>query len=253
MKKIKLTALLSVTLFIFSCSNGQNQPAKNNTGQSQDVVEKVNAEKFKQLVESGEGIILDVRTPEEVNQGYINGASTINFYDEDFESKLNMIQKDKPVYVYCKAGGRSSQAAELMKKNGFKKVYNLEGGINAWMGKGFAVAKPEGAKDENIKQLTLAEFNQMLKTNQPVLVDFHTLWCAPCRKMAPIVDKVANNFKDKATVLRIDLDKSKEVAQHYQIQGVPVFILFKKGEQKWKHNGIIAEEELSKVLKENLK
>jgi len=240
---IKKTFLFAIALFIYSCSNGQNQ--------DQGVIEKVNAEKFKQLVESGSGTILDVRTPEEINQGYINGASTINFYDADFESKLNLIQKDKPVYVYCKAGGRSSQAAEMMKKNGFKKVYNLEGGITAWNGSGYPVVKPEGVKDENIKQLTLAEFNDMLKTKQPVLVDFHTLWCAPCRKMAPVVDKIANEFKGKATVLRIDLDKSKEVAKEYQIQGVPVFILFKNGKQVWKHNGMIAEEELTKVINAN--
>jgi len=85
-----------------------------------------------------------------------------------------------------------------------------------------------------------------------VLVDFHTVWCAPCKKMAPVVDKIAGEYKGKAIVLRIDLDKSKEVAAHYQIQGVPVFILFKNGEQKWKHNGIISEEELQKIIKENL-
>ncbi|MCX6290533.1 MAG: thioredoxin domain-containing protein [Bacteroidetes bacterium] len=250
---IKQLYILLTTVFIFSCSNGQNQQAAENSGQPQNVVEKVNAEKFKQLVESGEGIILDVRTPEEVNQGYINGASVINFYDEDFESKINLMQKDKPVYVYCKAGGRSSQAAELMKKNGFKKVYNLEGGMNAWMGNNFAVTKPEGVKDENIKQLTLAEFQQMLKTSQPVLVDFHTKWCAPCRKMVPVVEKISTDFKGKATVLRLDVDNSKEVAKQYEIQGVPVFILFKNGVQKWKKNGIVAEEELAKAITENLK
>ena len=247
MKKFKKFAALSMTVFIFFCCNAQTKQV-----QQQDVVEKVNAEKFKQLVESGEGIILDVRTPEEINQGIISGASTIDFYDDNFESKVNMIQKDKPVYVYCKMGGRSAQAAEVMKKNGFKKVYNLEGGLTAWAGKGYPVTKPEGATDNNIKQLTVAEFDKMLKTNQPVLVDFHTLWCSPCRKMAPVVDKLAGDFKGKATVLRIDIDKSKEVAKKYGIQGVPVFILFKNGVQKWKHNGVLTEDELSKKIQENL-
>ena len=149
---IRQLFILAATFLLFSCSNAQNQRANNNVVQSENVIERVSAEKFKQLVESGDGIILDVRTPEEVDQGYINGASTINFYDEDFESKLNLIQKDKPVYVYCKAGGRSGKAAEMMKKNGFKKVYNLEGGMNSWMGYGYTIVKPEGAKDENIKQ-----------------------------------------------------------------------------------------------------
>ena len=248
MKINKLVFIFITTLVGSSCTNGQEKKEALNTDQSVGIVEQVDAEQFKQMAEKGEGIILDVRTPEEINQGYIPGASTINIYDQDFESKLNLIQKDKPVYVYCKAGGRSNQAAELMKKNGFKKVYNLDGGITSWMNKGFAVTKPEKVEDENIRQMTMDEFNTLLKINQPVLVDFHTLWCAPCRKMAPVVDKISDDYKGKATVLRIDLDRSKEIAAHFQIQGVPVFILFKNGEQKWKHNGVISEDELRKII-----
>jgi len=57
-----------------------------------------------------------VRTPDEVADGYIKNASTINLYDDDFIAKINLIQKDKQIYVYCKSGGRSSKATELMKK-----------------------------------------------------------------------------------------------------------------------------------------
>ena len=252
-KTINQLLTLIIALIIFNDSDGQNDPVNIKVDSPQNVVEKVNAEKFKQLIESGEGVLLDVRTPEEVNQGIIKGASTINFYDDDFETKLNLVQKDKPVYVYCKSGGRSGEAAAMMKKNGFKKVYNLEGGLNAWAGKGYPVSKMEGVKDENIKQFTLEEFNKVLKTDQPVLVDFHTLWCSPCRKMAPVVDKIAGDFKGKATVLRIDVDHSKEVAKQYQVQSVPVFILFKKGVQKWKKSGVISEAELSKIISENMK
>ena len=252
MKSDKLVFIFITTLVVSSCTNGQDKKATQSAEQSVNIIEQVDAKHFRQLVEKGEGIILDVRTPEEINQGYIPGASTINIYDQDFESKLNLIQRDKPVYVYCKAGGRSNQAAELMKKKGFMKVYNLDGGITSWMNKGFAVTKPEKVEDENIRQMTMEEFNNLLKVSQPVLVDFHTLWCAPCRKMAPVVDQISSDYKSKATVLRIDLDKSKEVAEHYQIQGVPVFILFKNGEQKWKHHGIVSDEELRKVIEMNL-
>ena len=77
-------------------------------------------------------IILDVRTPQEVSSGAIENASTIDFYDQDFERKISKIQKDKTVYVYCKSGGRSSQAAKLLVKSGQAKVVNLNGGIMAW-------------------------------------------------------------------------------------------------------------------------
>ena len=79
-----------------------------------------------------------------------------------------------------------------------------------------------------------------------------SLQCAPCKKMAPIIDVIEVEYKDKAVVMRIDVDKSKDVGKAYNISGVPVFILFKNGEEKWKHNGIISEEELKKQIESNL-
>ncbi|PJA06882.1 MAG: thioredoxin [Flavobacteriales bacterium CG_4_10_14_0_2_um_filter_32_8] len=246
MKKMKkLGKIVAAIILLISCNNNQAQ-------QPTLTIENVDTKQFKELVDAGEGIILDVRTPEEVSNGYINNASTINFYDKDFSTKLNLMQKDKPIYVYCKSGGRSSQAAELLKNNGFKKIYNLKGGITGWENSGFPIVKPDGAKDEKIQQLTLADFNKLLLTDQPVLVDFHTVWCSPCRKMAPIIDGIEEKFKEKAMVMRVDIDKSKEVGKAFEIQGVPVFILFKNGKEIWKHNGMISEEELIKQIENNL-
>ena len=237
--------IFAVIIMLSSCNTNQAQ-------QSVSVIENVDAKTFKELVDAGNGIILDVRTPEEVSEGYINNASTINLYDEDFNAKINLIQKDKQIYVYCKSGGRSSEAAELLKKNGFSKVYNLKGGISEWENKGFPIVKPDGTKDKKIQQITLVDFNKLLSTDKPVLVDFHTVWCAPCRKMVPIIDGIEEKYKDKAVVTRIDVDKSKEVGKAYEIQGVPVFILFKNGKEIWKHNGMISEEELKKQIEDNL-
>jgi len=236
---------VAAIIMLSSCNNNQAQ-------QSGSVIENVDAKTFKELVDAGKGIILDVRTPEEVSQGYINNASTINYYDADFAEKINLISKDKEIYVYCRSGGRSSEAAELLKKNGFSKVYNLKGGISAWENNGFPIVKPDIKKDEKIQQLTLADFKTLLATDKPVLVDFHTVWCAPCRKMAPVIDGIEEKYKDKAVVMRIDVDKSKEVGKAYKIQGVPVFILFKNGKEIWKHNGMISEEELKKQIENNL-
>ncbi|MDF1676661.1 MAG: thioredoxin family protein [Vicingaceae bacterium] len=66
--------------------------------------------------------------------------------------------------------------------------------------------------------------------------------------MAPVIDEIETEYANKAVVNRIDVDKSKEVAKAYDISGVPVFILFVNGEQKWKHNGMISKEELKKQL-----
>lgn len=129
--------LITATVLITSCNINQAQ-------QPSSVIVNIDAKQFKALVDSGKGIILDVRTPEEVSEGYINNAKTINIHDADFVSKINLMQKDKEVYVYCRSGGRSAKAAEILKDNGFSKVYNLQGGITAWKDNGFPVAIPAG-------------------------------------------------------------------------------------------------------------
>lgn len=239
---LKIVVLI---LMLSSCNNNKAQ-------QSGSIIENIDAKTFKEFVDAGNGIILDVRTPYEVSDGYIDNASTINLYDDDFIAKINLIQKDKQIYVYCKSGPRSSKAAELLRKNGFSKVYNLKGGIDEWKNKGFPIVKPDIIIDEKIQQITLTDFKNLLSTNKLLLVDFHTLWCAPCRKMVPIVDGIEAQYKDKVVVMRIDVDNSKEVGKAYSIQGVPVFILFKNGKEIWKHNGLISEEELRKQIEENL-
>ncbi|MCH6234276.1 rhodanese-like domain-containing protein [Cognataquiflexum rubidum] len=105
-------------------------------------VEEVDAVTFKNLLASGNGIVLDVRTPEEVAQGIIPDAYVIDIYQSGFEEKLQSLPKDKEVYVYCAVGGRSRQAADVLLNNGFTKVYNLSGGIVDWRRNGFEVVKP---------------------------------------------------------------------------------------------------------------
>lgn len=228
--------LLSLTFLLFSFGDIQAQDST--------FIEEVDVKKFRKLVDDGKGIVLDVRTPEEVSQGHILNASTIDYYDQDFVTKINLIAKDKEIYVYCQSGKRSSEAAKILNENGFHRIYNLSGGIKAWEKAGFLLTKPTNESDDHIQQMSLNEFKSLLETDKPVLIEFHTLWCAPCRKMAPIIDKLELEFKDQAQIMRIDADKSKEVGQAFNISGVPVFILFKNGEEKWRHNGMISEAEL---------
>lgn len=82
--------------------------------------------------ESKKGILVDIRTPEEVAQGMIAGAKHIDFYSADFMTKMTALGKDKPIYMYCRSGGRSGQAIARLKAAGFTKVYHLQGGIGAW-------------------------------------------------------------------------------------------------------------------------
>ena len=82
--------------------------------------------------ESKKGILVDIRTPGEVAEGMIAGAKHVDFYDAAFMTKMSALGKDKPIYLYCRSGGRSGQAIAKLKAAGFTKVYHLQGGILAW-------------------------------------------------------------------------------------------------------------------------
>ena len=85
--------------------------------------------------ESEESVIIDVRTDDEFSTGYVGGAVNIDFYmRNEFISEIDKLDKTKSYFIYCKSGARSGQTCELMKQKGFKKVYNLEGGILGWTG-----------------------------------------------------------------------------------------------------------------------
>lgn len=76
--------------------------------------------------------LVDVRTPEEYADGHLKGAVNININADNFETQLGKLNKDMPVFVYCRSGGRSARAASKMESMGFKKVYDMDGGITAW-------------------------------------------------------------------------------------------------------------------------
>ena len=77
--------------------------------------------------------LLDVRTPQEYQQGYIEGAFLINFFDPDFVTKVSTrFDKNKPLYIYCAVGGRSNKAARKLIAVGFDSVYDLKGGFTKW-------------------------------------------------------------------------------------------------------------------------
>lgn len=131
---MNIAAAFAVALMMVSCTNGQNKT------KGGAIAENVNVEEFAKHIDGAQ--VLDVRTPEEWNEGIIAGATMANIYDSDFEAKLAKLDKAKPVAVYCKSGGRSGQAMAKMSELGFKEVYNLKGGIGAWNGAKKPTVKP---------------------------------------------------------------------------------------------------------------
>ena len=93
-------------------------------------------EEFAEKIAQENVRILDVRTPEEFAEGFIEGARNIDFYRDDFEIEINSLEKELSYAVYCRSGKRSGQAAQMMQGAGFLSVLNLEGGIIDWANAG---------------------------------------------------------------------------------------------------------------------
>ena len=94
-------------------------------------------------------------------------------------------------------------------------------------------------------------FSKILNDDKPVLVDFHAEWCGPCKMMAPELKKFADSHKE-VRVLKIDIDKNRPTAEHFNIQGVPTLILFKQGKVLWRQSGAMNAQQLSGVVKSKL-
>jgi len=97
----------------------------------------------------------------------------------------------------------------------------------------------------------MESFTELINSETPVLVDFYADWCGPCKAMSPIIQEVAKATQGKARVIKVDIDKSVQAAQAYQVQAVPTFIIFKKGNIIWRHSGMIDKISLVNVLTQN--
>ena len=123
---MKTLLFLATLTFIAACSSSSNNVY------GQVINKKVEKAEFTKLMKKSGVQLIDVRTSREFSNGFITGAKNIDYNGDSFEKQIKKLDKNKPVLVYCAAGGRSENAAELLKEWGFKEVYDLIGGYNGW-------------------------------------------------------------------------------------------------------------------------
>lgn len=93
-------------------------------------------------------------------------------------------------------------------------------------------------------------FIDIINSEKPVLVDFFATWCGPCHTLAPILKEVKDNFGDRISIIKIDVDKNQALATQYQVRGVPTMLLFQNGKQLWRQSGVLSKGDLIRVINE---
>ena len=128
---MKVTLFILISLFLTG-----------SVGWSQSVPQNLDVRSFNETMRQIPArTVLDVRTAQEVAGGTLPGAVNIDFFAPDFARQLGRLDKTKPVFVYCAVGGRSGKAAQQLQQAGFKTVYNLSGGMQAWQQAGYPTTK----------------------------------------------------------------------------------------------------------------
>ncbi|MFH6603041.1 thioredoxin [Maribacter algicola] len=94
-------------------------------------------------------------------------------------------------------------------------------------------------------------FERLIRSEKPVLIDFYADWCGPCKMQSPILKEVSEEINGKARIIKIDVDKNQNIAGRFQVRGVPTLILFKKGEIVWRKSGVSTKNELVQLIEKN--
>ncbi|MFZ4436416.1 MAG: thioredoxin domain-containing protein [Flavobacterium psychrophilum] len=230
--KLKHLCLLSYLFIIMACHSQQ-------AGQ----IESVAANQFAyELKQSAKPQLLDVRTAEEYNSQHIEGAQNIDWNGENFNSAAKNLDPSKPVYVYCLSGGRSQKASARLAELGFSKIVELNGGILKWNAAGFA------EPNSKIVGMCSQEYEELVKANPKILVNFYAEWCAPCKKMTPYVLQIQKEMAGKIAIVRLNADEHKTLINHLKIEELPALFYYDNQKEVWKHSGFMSETELRAKL-----
>ena len=97
-----------------------------------------------------------------------------------------------------------------------------------------------------------AKFNDIINSNDLVLVDFYADWCGPCKMMSPILQEVKTNLKEAVKIIKVNVDQHQDLASHFMVRGVPTLMLFKPGKMLWRQSGVLSSKDLTDIISNHL-
>ena len=233
MKSLKRILFIFSLIFVGAC----NAPLKEGVSlEATKFAEKINNEK--------NAVLLDVRTSGEFTRGALQNAINIDINSSNFEAEVSKLDKNKVYLVYCLSGARSASAVNYMLKNGFKEAYNLQGGLLAWQRNNLPMSSVSPKPSAN--ELSIADYQKLTTSNEKVLIDFYAPWCAPCRKMEPMLEELGKENAKNLKVIRINIDENQELAKELGIEEIPILKIFNKGKETWMHKGLVEKDIIQK-------
>jgi thioredoxin 1 len=93
-----------------------------------------------------------------------------------------------------------------------------------------------------------ADFNQLINTKKPILVDFYATWCGPCQMLGPILKEVKDSLGERISIIKMDVDKNQDIASLYSVKGVPTMMLFQNGKQLWRQSGVLSKDKIIQII-----
>jgi thioredoxin 1 len=215
-------------------------------------VKHLSALEFQKLITDSSGILLDVRTIQEFNNGHLQSAGQLNFYEQDFGNRLLMLPKDEAIFLYCNTGYRSAIAARFLVQQGYTRVYNMQRGIMEWNYNRLPVARTPGAVANMENSFNKEQLITIINNDSLVFIDFYAPWCAPCLRMMPMIDSLIAEYSGKVHIIKINADASKDLMREMHITGVPYFVLFHRGKVAFHKGGMITREEVEQLFAQYL-